>query len=99
MTKSASISASISESVAASSHDPANSLKQEDRFPDLRAAGSELVLQLESYRSLPDLMILGIALFAAIITPSSDPYTMLAMTIPMVLFYEAAIIVGRLLKR
>ena len=43
--------------------------------------------------------ILGIAVFAAIITPSSDPYTMLAMTIPMVLFYEAAIIVGRLLKR
>jgi len=43
--------------------------------------------------------ILGIALFAAIITPSSDPYTMLAMTIPMVLFYEGAIIVGRLMKR
>lgn len=43
--------------------------------------------------------ILGIAVFAAIITPSSDPYTMLAMTLPMVLFYEAAIIVGRLLKR
>jgi sec-independent protein translocase protein TatC len=43
--------------------------------------------------------ILFIAVFAAIITPSSDPYTMLAMTIPMVLFYEAAIIVGRLLKR
>jgi sec-independent protein translocase protein TatC len=43
--------------------------------------------------------ILGIAIFAAVITPSSDPYTMLAMTIPMVLFYEAAIIVGRLLKR
>jgi sec-independent protein translocase protein TatC len=43
--------------------------------------------------------ILFIAVFAAVITPSSDPYTMLAMTIPMVLFYEAAIIVGRLLKR
>jgi len=43
--------------------------------------------------------ILGIAVFAAIITPSSDPYTMLAMTIPMVVFYEAAIIVGRLMKR
>lgn len=43
--------------------------------------------------------ILFIAVFAAIITPSSDPYTMLAMTIPMVLFYEAAIIVGRLMKR
>lgn len=42
--------------------------------------------------------ILLIAVFAAVITPSSDPYTMLAMTIPMVLFYEGAIIVGRLLR-
>ena len=43
--------------------------------------------------------ILGIAIFAAVITPSSDPYTMLAMTIPMWLFYEAAIIIGRLMKK
>jgi sec-independent protein translocase protein TatC len=43
--------------------------------------------------------ILLIAVFAAVITPSSDPYTMLAMTIPMVIFYEGAIIVGRLMKR
>lgn len=43
--------------------------------------------------------ILGIAIFAAVITPSSDPYTMLAMTIPMCLFYEAAIIIGRLMKK
>jgi sec-independent protein translocase protein TatC len=43
--------------------------------------------------------ILFIAVFAAIITPSSDPYTMLAMMIPMYIFYEAAIIIGRLLKR
>jgi sec-independent protein translocase protein TatC len=43
--------------------------------------------------------ILGISIFCAIITPSSDPYTMLAMTIPMCLFYEAAIIIGRFLKR
>ena len=43
--------------------------------------------------------ILGIAIFAAVITPSSDPYSMLAMMIPMYLFYEAAIIIGRLLKR
>jgi sec-independent protein translocase protein TatC len=43
--------------------------------------------------------ILFIAVFAAVITPSSDPYTMLAMMIPMYIFYEAAIIVGRLLKR
>jgi len=43
--------------------------------------------------------ILGISIFAAVITPSSDPYTMLAMTIPMCLFYEAAIIIGRLMKK
>ena len=43
--------------------------------------------------------IVLIAVFAAIITPSSDPYTMIAMLVPMYLFYEAAIIVIRLLKR
>jgi len=43
--------------------------------------------------------ILAIAIFAAVITPSGDPYTMLAMMIPMYLFYEASIIIGRLLKR
>ncbi len=43
--------------------------------------------------------ILLIAVFAAIITPSADPYTMLAMMIPMYVFYEAAIIVGRVMKK
>ncbi|HYF10724.1 MAG TPA: twin-arginine translocase subunit TatC [Actinomycetota bacterium] len=43
--------------------------------------------------------IVSIAVFAAVITPSSDPYTMLAMCVPMWLFYEASIIVGRLMKR
>jgi sec-independent protein translocase protein TatC len=43
--------------------------------------------------------IVGVAVFAAIITPSQDPYTMLAMCVPMWLFYEASIIVGRLMKR
>ena len=42
--------------------------------------------------------IMGISVFAAVITPSADPYTMLAMMIPMVLFYEAAIIVARAMK-
>ena len=40
-----------------------------------------------------------IFLFAAIITPSSDPFSMLALGIPMYLFYEAAIIVGRIATR
>ena len=43
--------------------------------------------------------IVLISVFAAVITPSSDPYSMLALMIPMLLFYEAAIIVIRLLKK
>src|SRR6266508_3033468 len=43
--------------------------------------------------------ILFIAIFAAVITPSSDPYTMTAMMVPMVLFYEGAIIVARVMNR
>ncbi|MDH4113149.1 MAG: twin-arginine translocase subunit TatC [Actinomycetota bacterium] len=43
--------------------------------------------------------ILGISVFAAVITPSGDPYTMLAMMIPMYVFYEASIIIGRIMKR
>jgi sec-independent protein translocase protein TatC len=57
------------------------------------------VLSTEKLRHWRRYSILGIAIFAAIITPSSDPYTMLALMIPMCLFYEAAIIIGRLLKR
>ncbi len=43
--------------------------------------------------------ILFIAIFAAVVTPSTDPYTMTAMMVPMYVFYEAAIIVTRLMKR
>ncbi len=43
--------------------------------------------------------ILAVAIFAAFITPSADPYTMLAMMLPMLLFYEAAIIVARVMGK
>ena len=33
------------------------------------------------------------------ITPSQDPYSLFAMAIPMYLFYEACIIIGRVMKR
>jgi sec-independent protein translocase protein TatC len=36
---------------------------------------------------------------AAVITPSQDPYSLLAMGVPMCIFYGAAILVGRLLGR
>ncbi len=36
---------------------------------------------------------------AAIITPSGDPFSFLALALPMVVFYEASILVGRLLHK
>jgi sec-independent protein translocase protein TatC len=42
---------------------------------------------------------LGTAIFAAVATPTQDPYTMLMMWVPLLLLYEGAIIVSRLFKR
>lgn len=52
--------------------------------------------QLRSWRRWA---IVCITIFAAVITPSQDPYSMLFMAVPMYLFYEAAIVIGRILKR
>lgn len=41
----------------------------------------------------------GITVFAAIITPSQDPFSLLFMAVPMYVFYEAAIVIGRMLKK
>jgi sec-independent protein translocase protein TatC len=43
--------------------------------------------------------IIGMVAFAAIVTPSSDPFSMLALAIPLLIFYEASIIIGRLLGK
>lgn len=43
--------------------------------------------------------IVVIALTAAIVTPSSDPFSFIAMAIPMLVFYEVSIVVGRLLHK
>ncbi len=44
-------------------------------------------------------VILIIAIYAAVITPSQDPFTMTAMMVPMYVLYEMAILVARLMKR
>ena len=41
----------------------------------------------------------GVTTFAAIITPSQDPFSLLFMAVPLYIFYEAAILIGRLMKR
>jgi sec-independent protein translocase protein TatC len=43
--------------------------------------------------------IVAICAVAAVITPSSDPFSFLAMAVPMLIFYEAAIIFGRLMHK
>ena len=43
--------------------------------------------------------IVVIVAVAAVITPSQDPYSLFAMVAPMYLFYEGAILIGRLLKK
>lgn len=43
--------------------------------------------------------IVGIALLAALVTPSQDPYTMLMMTVPLYGLYEAVILGLRLVAR
>jgi len=52
--------------------------------------------QLRSWRRYAGVIIVA---FAAIITPSQDPYSLFAMAIPMYIFYEGCIIIGRFLKR
>ena len=57
------------------------------------------VLDSRRLRSWRKQAILFIAVFAAVITPSQDWFTMTAMMLPLVVFYELSILVARLLKR
>jgi sec-independent protein translocase protein TatC len=43
--------------------------------------------------------VIGITVAAAVFTPSSDPFSMLALAVPLVAFYFAAIGIGKLLVR
>ena len=62
----------------------------------LELAGVLSTARLKQWRR-PAIVIIFI--IAAVITPSQDPYSLFAMAIPMCLFYEAAILIGRLLKK
>ena len=43
--------------------------------------------------------IVGIVTLAAVITPSGDPISLAALSIPMYIFYEMSIVIGHLLTR
>lgn len=43
--------------------------------------------------------LIGIFAFAALITPSQDPYSLFLMAVPLYVFYEGCILLGRIMKR
>ena len=62
----------------------------------LELAGVVSSARLRKWRRPTAVVVVAVA---AVITPSGDPYSLFAMAIPMYLFYEGAILVGRLLKK
>ena len=62
----------------------------------LMAVGVLSSRQLRAWRRYA---VVGIAIFAAVITPSQDWFTMTAMMVPLLIFYELAILVGRFLMK
>jgi sec-independent protein translocase protein TatC len=62
----------------------------------LQLAGVLTSRRLRGWRR-PALVV--IVAVAAIITPSQDPYSLFTMALPMYLFYEGSILIGRLMKK
>ena len=63
--------------------------------------GQQLVriITTRQLRSIRRWMIVGIVTFSAVITPSSDPFSLFFMAVPLYLFYEISIVIGRVMKR
>ncbi|MGA2521359.1 MAG: twin-arginine translocase subunit TatC [Acidimicrobiales bacterium] len=57
------------------------------------------VLRPERLASWRRWAIVVITVFAAVITPSGDPFSMLALAVPLYVFYEVSIVIGKLLRR
>jgi len=62
----------------------------------LQLAGVLSPQRLSSFRRWA---IVILVIVAAVITPSGDPFSMLALAVPLYLFYELSIVVGKLLRR
>jgi sec-independent protein translocase protein TatC len=43
--------------------------------------------------------IICIVIVSGVVTPSSDPFSMLAMAVPMLAFYEISIVIGKVISR
>lgn len=57
------------------------------------------IVTIEQLRHFRRWAVILVFAFAAVITPSQDPYSLFFMAVPMYAFYEASILIGRVLKR
>jgi sec-independent protein translocase protein TatC len=62
----------------------------------LEIAGVLTPKQLSSWRRWA---IVSIVVVAGVITPSSDPFSMMALAVPLYVFYEISIVIGRVIHR
>ena len=62
----------------------------------LQAVGIVSTDRLRSWRRYA---LVGIVILVAVITPSGDPISLAALSVPMYLFYELSILVGRFIAR
>ncbi|MBO0730802.1 MAG: twin-arginine translocase subunit TatC [Acidimicrobiaceae bacterium] len=62
----------------------------------LQLIGAVTSARLRKWRRYAIILIVAAA---SVITPSGDPFSFLALAVPLVIFYEASIIVGRLLNK
>jgi sec-independent protein translocase protein TatC len=57
------------------------------------------IMQVDTLRRGRRYAYVAITVIVAVITPSGDPYSMLALSVPMIIFYEVAVLVGRIMER
>ncbi len=62
----------------------------------LELAGVLTPKQLSSFRRWAFVLIVVVA---GVVTPSSDPFSMIALAVPLYLFYELSIVAGKLIRR
>jgi sec-independent protein translocase protein TatC len=57
------------------------------------------ILETDTLRKGRRYAIVGILVLVAVITPSGDPVSMLMLSVPMIIFYEVAIVIGVLITK
>ena len=62
----------------------------------LEVAGVLSPKKLSSWRRWAIVLIVVVA---GVVTPSSDPFSMMAMAVPLYVFYELSIVVGKIVRR